>query len=163
MVKRQSVRMCAGGLFTVQDVFSAERTQVHPKAFGIVAGKLLLHGTVRRLPDRYRLRKQLASFGREDQNATAAVGCIFRDLHKSATFQRFQRGGQRGAIHCQEGSHGAHGRRNGTIKRHQERELPIGEIKRAKSLIKASSQGARRTLDVQAQTAIPHQESRFVR
>ena len=86
----------------------------------------------------------------------------FCDFYQAAALQRLQRGGQRRPIHRKQGSDRPHRRRLRTIERHQQGELPVGEVEGAKFFIESPRQGARRTLHMETETTILDQQSCLV-
>jgi len=114
-------------------------------------------------PDGKSTGQQLAAFICEDENATAAIRCVMRNLYEASPLQRLQSSGQSGSIHRQQGSDRTHGGRFRPIKRHQQRELSIGKVKRSQLFIKASGQSARSTLHMETKTSVLDHESRLVR
>jgi len=113
------------------------------------------------LPYGNRTRQQGSPFVGEDENAAATVVRIGFDFDEAAALKRLQSGGQGGSIHGEQGSDGAHGRRLGTIERHEQGELPVGEFEGAQFLIETPGQGTCRTLHMETQTSVFDHESCF--
>lgn len=145
------------------NVVSSQSAQIPAQFFRNSDGKRLLDLRMRALPDRNRAQQQLMSLVGKAQYAASPISRIRRDLHQSTPFQRLQRGRQRGPIHRQQGSDRPHGRRRGSVQRHQERELSVGQIKGPQLIIETPRQSACCALHMQAEAAIPHQQSCFVR
>jgi hypothetical protein len=118
---------------------------------------------VNALPDWNRANHQIAALRCEFQDAVSPIGWVWIHLDQPATLKRFQGGGQRGSIHCEQRSNWSHGRGLGTIQGHQERKLAIGQLEGTQCLIESPRQGAGGTLHVKTETAISHVERGFVR
>ena len=106
------------------------------------------------LPYGNRTRQQGSPFVGEDENAAATVVRIGFDFDEAAALKRLQSGGQGGSIHGEQGSDGAHGRRLGTIERHEQGELSVGKLKGPQFLVEAPGQGACRTLHMKTETSV---------
>ena len=105
-------------------------------------------------PDRKGAGKQIASFVRENEDAAAAVFRVAFDSEQAAALQWLQCCGERGPIHGKQGSDWSHGRRFRPIKRHQQRELSVGQIEWAQFFVKAATESSRRALHVKAKTTV---------
>jgi hypothetical protein len=115
------------------------------------------------LPDGDRADEQVSSFGGKNQDAASPIGGVLRNVDKATTLQRLQGGGQCGSIHGEEGSNGAHRGWLGTIQGHQKRKLTVGQTEGTEDFIEAAGEGAGSSLDMKAETAVPHLKGRFVR
>jgi hypothetical protein len=118
---------------------------------------------VNALPGGKSLGEKLAALVGQDQDAVAPIGGVRRDFNQTAALERFERRGQGGPIHRQQGSDRTHGGRDGAIQRHQKGKLPIRESERAQGLIKAACQGARGPLYVKTKARIPNHNGGFER
>ena len=115
------------------------------------------------LPDGKCAREEFAALLSEDQDAAATVLGVAGDFHKATALEWLERGGERGAIHGEQGSDWTHRRRFGTVERHEQRKLPVGEIKWPKCIVEAPGENSRGTLHVQTETMVADQESCLVR
>jgi hypothetical protein len=77
--------------------------------------------------------------GREVEQAAAAVGGIGGDFEQATALERFEGGGEGGAIHAEEIGHRGHTGRVGAIEGHEQRKLPIGELGGTKCVVEAAS------------------------
>ena len=100
------------------------------------------------LPERHGCGEKSLTRRSKFQAAAAPVGGVGEDGDQATPLERFERGGERGAIHGEEGGHGCHTRRLGAIERHQKRKLAIGQAMGAQHFIETASEGARRPLHV---------------
>jgi hypothetical protein len=136
---------------------SRERAQAGAQGVGI-AGDELLDLAMGAFPDGRCMQQDLVTFcGKAQDTAAAIVGVVF-DFDEAAARERFEGGGEGGAIHGQKRCDGRHRRRLGPVQRHQKGELAIGELKGSESFVKTARQGAGCTLHVEAEAAIPHEE-----
>src|SRR6185437_15901928 len=78
-----------------------------------------------------------------------------------APLQRLQRGRERGPVHCQEIRQRCDAGRLRPVQRHQQRELPVGEIERPEGVVEPARQGPRRALGRQAQACVAHMQRRL--
>ena len=83
-------------------------------------------------------------------------------LYESAALKWFDRRSERSPIHCEQGSYGAHLRRLGSIQRHQERELPVRQLKGPECFIKMPGQNSCGTLCVKTETIVSDQDGCLV-
>ena len=94
----------------------------------------------------------------KNEDATAAIGGILPDFDEAAALERFQRGGESGAIHGEQRSDGRHGWRLGPVEGDEQRELSIGEAEGAKRGVEATRKGAGCALHVETEAAVPDHE-----
>jgi hypothetical protein len=66
-----------------------------------------------------------------------------------------------GSVHGQQVGDAAQARRLGTVQRHQQRELAVGQAHRPQGLVEATGQGPRGALDVQAKARVADVQRRF--
>lgn len=137
---------------------SGDGQEVSPEGIPIHGTGHIFNFFVRTLPDRESAREKCTSFVGEKEDAAAAIARILLNFDEATAFQRLQRCSQSGSIHGKQGSDGPHWWRFRSIERHEERELTVGEFERSQFLIKAPSQGACRTLHVETETPVFHQE-----
>ena len=133
---------------------SRDGAKVFPEAGPVDCRGELFNFLVGLEPDGKGASKESASFVGKDEDAAAAVVGIALDFKQATAFKWFQRGGKRGAIHCEQGSDRTHRGRLRAIERHKEGELPIGEFEGAKFFVETTAKGARCTLHMKAKTAI---------
>lgn len=105
-------------------------------------------------PDRNRVSERGASCVGQEQPSRAAVFLIRRDADEAAPLERFQRGGERRAIHGEEIRKPPQCRRLRDAKRHHQRELPIGEAKRREGAVEAAREKPRGALRRKAETGV---------
>ena len=142
---------------------SAQRPQILEQPIGITAGNEFFDLGVRALPRRQRLAEQFAPLRGEFQEAAAPVRRISDHFDQPAPLQRFQRCGQSRPVHSQQGSHRSHGRWLGTVERHEEGKLAIGQSEGAQGVIEQPAEDARRPLHMETKAGIPYKEGGFVR
>jgi len=123
----------------------------------------MLNLVVNSFPDWNRANHEVAALRCEFQDAAPPIGRVWIYLDQPATLKRLESGGQRGSIHCEQGSNWSHGGKLGSIQRHQERKLAIGQLEGTQCLIESPRQGAGGTLHVKTETAISYVERGFVR
>jgi len=111
------------------------------------------------LPGGQGLKQNFMTFGGEAKDAAAAIVGVVFDFDEAAALEGLESGREGGAIHCEKRGDGGHGRGLGTVQRHQEGELAVGQLKGAQGFVKTARQGASGTLHVEAEAAIPHEES----
>ena len=116
-----------------------------------------LNLAMRVLPDRISLGQQRAAGWRQSKTPATAVCLINRNLQKPSPFERFEIGCNRRPVHSEKGRDTAKGRRFGSIERHQQRKLTVGEIERPQHIVEAARQCARRPVNMQAQAVVAHQ------
>lgn len=136
-------------------VQSRQRTQGFAQIACAVDQALNL--AMRVLPDRISLGQQRAAGGRQSKTPATAVCLINRNLQKPSPFERFEIGCKRRPVHSEKGRDTAKGRRFGSIERHQQRKLTVGEIERPQHIVEAARQCARRPVNMQAQAVVAHQ------
>ena len=112
---------------------------------------------MRVFPDRISLGQQRAAGWRQSKTPATAVCLINRNLQKSSPFERFEIGCKRRPVHGEKGRDAAEGRRFGSIERHQQRKLTVGEIEWPQHIVEAARQCARRPVNMQAQAIVAHQ------
>src|SRR5664279_722291 len=85
------------------------RQRAQPVAHGVrsTGGYLPFSLGVRPLPQREGLAQHGAAGGGERQAAAALVLLVDRDLHQVTPLQRFEIGGERGAVHGEQRGHAA--------------------------------------------------------
>src|SRR4029079_1175804 len=125
---------------------SGDSAQVFAKGFPVDRRGLVLNFLVRAEPDGKCAGKKGPARFREDENAAAAVIGIVRDLYQAAALQGLERGCKSRAVHCKQGSNGAHRRRLGAVERHEQGKVTIGEVEWSEFFIKAAPERARSTL-----------------
>jgi hypothetical protein len=133
---------------------SGDGAQVLPEGVKIYGGGLVFKVFVGALPHRERARQQVAAFVGEDEDSTATVAWILLDFDQAAAFERLERCRQSGPIHGEQGSDRPHGRRFGTIERHEQRKLAVGKFEGAQFLIEAPGEGSRGTLHVKTKAPV---------
>lgn len=137
--------------------------QAAAEAIGVDIFEQSFNLAVGLLPDRHRRGKQLPALRSQAQPPATSVGGIFGDYNQAAPLKRFERGCEGGTIHGKESCNGCHTRRFRAIERHHEGKLAVGQADRAQRLIEAASQGTRRPLHMQTQTAVANAQSSFKR
>ena len=140
-----------------------ERAETAAEFFGIVGWNELLDFVVGLLPHGNSACQERTAFGGEYEDAAAAVGWVGRNLDQAAALERLEGGGERGAIHGEQGGYRAHGRWLGAIEGHQQGELAVGQVEGAQGFIEAAGEGAGGALDVKTEAAVAYEEGGFVR
>jgi len=115
------------------------------------------------LPDRDRGCEQSSALRGQAQSATAPVGGVFGDGDQAASLEWFKRGGEGGAIHCEESCDRGYARWLRAVERHHEGELAVGQAYGAQRLIEAASQSARCPLDMKTETTVANAQGSFER
>ena len=114
------------------------------------------------LPDRKGAGEKLAPLVGEHEDAAAAVVRVMGDFDEATALERFQGGGERRAIHGEQGSDRAHRWRFGAVEGHEKRELPIGEVEGPEGFVEAPGENSRGTLHVEAETVVADHQSCLV-
>ena len=112
---------------------------------------------MRVFPDRISLGQQRAAGWRQSKTPATAVCLVDRYLQEPSPFERLEIGCKRRPVHGEKGRDTAEGRRFGSIERHQQRKLTVGEIERPQHIVEATGQCARRPVNMQAQAIVAHQ------
>src|SRR5262249_44526855 len=81
----------------------AQRAQVPPQAVGAATWNLAFDLGMRAPPDRNGAREQRATRGRQLEPAAASVMGVDHHRDEAAPPQRFERGGERRAVHGEQG------------------------------------------------------------
>jgi len=136
----------------------AQRPQVPPQAIGAGTWNEAFDLEMRAPPDRNGAREQRATRGREFEPAAASVMGVDHHRDEAAPPQRFERGGERRAVHGKQGCDRTDAGRLGPVQRHHRRILPAGEAERPQRVVEPPRQRARRALQVKAQARVPDQE-----
>ena len=137
------------------------RSRQHPQNFAQITRITNLPFDLRMgvFPDWIRLCQQRSAGRRQSKTPAPAVLLIDRNLQQPAPFKRLEIGRKRRPVHREKGRDVAQRRRLGTIERHQQRKLTVGEVERPQHIVKAARQCACRAMDVQAQAVVAHQVS----
>lgn len=133
---------------------SGKGLQIDAKPIGARAGEEALERRVGPLPNRDGLDKQSPAARGQHQAAASFVGMVDGHLRQAATLKRLELGGEGRAIHGKQSGNLSHARRLGTIERHQERELAIGQPQRPQRVVKAPCHHPRRPLDMETEAGI---------
>ena len=107
--------------------------------------------------------EESASFLGEDENPAAAIVRVAGDLNQTAALERLECSSQSGAVHREQGSNRAHRRWFGTIERHEQRELSVGEVEGTEVFVEAARESTSCTLYVKAETSVFHHQRCFER
>lgn len=112
---------------------------------------------MRIFPDRIGLDQQSTSDRRQSETPATAILLVDRHFEEPAPFEWFEISRKGRAVHRKKGCDAAKRRRLLPVKRHQQRELAIGEIKRSQYVIEAARQCTGRAVNMQAQAIVTHQ------
>jgi len=129
----------------------------------LYAGEPALHFIVGTLPDGHGAGEQLFALGGENQSAVTAIILIFLNANEAAALERLEGRGERGAVHGQQVCNRRHGGRLGPVQGHEQRELPVCEVQRAKGLVEPAGKGAGGALHMKAEAMVPYKQRRGVR
>jgi len=94
---------------------SRQDRQVAPEAVGVASWKHAVELGMAPPPDGNSTCEESPAGRRQLHPAAAPVSRVDRHLDQISPRQGLERGGKRGAVHGEEGGHGAHGRRLGTV------------------------------------------------
>jgi AcrR family transcriptional regulator len=125
--------------------------EIRPQPTGHGLAQRLIQRVMGRAPDRQRGREQVHTRLADRDLARPPVARIGADRHQPPPVQRLQRGGHRGPVHRQELREPRDARRLPHVQRHQQRELPLGELEGAEGRVEAARQRPCRPLRPQAQ------------
>jgi hypothetical protein len=140
---------------------SGHVAQVAPQAVGAAAWKHAVDFGMGAPPDRNRTREQGAAGACQFEPPAASVVGVDHDRDEAAPLQQLERGGERRAVHGEQGGDRTDGGRLGPVQRHHHRVLPAGQAGGPQRVVETPRQRPRRALQVKAQTVIPNEKRRL--
>jgi hypothetical protein len=147
--------------FALRSRRSGHGAQVAAQAVGAAARKQAIDLGMGAPPDRHGAREQRAAGARQFEPPAASVVGVDHDRDEAAPLQQLERGGERGAVHGEQGGDRTDGGRLGPVQRHHHRVLPAGQAERPQRVVEAPRERPRRTLQVKAQAIIPNEKRGF--
>lgn len=136
-------------------VTSQECSQIFAQAICIATGQGCFQFGVILLPHGNCFCEESLADRGEGEQASAAVGWIWRDPDQSTALKGLEGGGEGGAIHREECGHGGHPGGDRPVERHHQGDLSVGQSEGPKSVVEAPGERSRGPLHVEAEAAVP--------
>jgi hypothetical protein len=100
--------------------------------------KSLFESNVNLIPYWLSANKQRPTLRGKNKDAAAAILIVLRDRYQSTTLEWFECGGESGSVHSEKVGDGTHCGGLETMKRHENRELPVSEFEGTEGVVEAS-------------------------